>query len=270
MKKKHPVSGRTLKLSLKFKSNVCLCCLWLIKCLLVANIWCQAKDEFAFNISAQRPFQLMPGISLVVLILENHLILTIKKSFQYMSIQTSNLSLTVCPLYQLWSVSWINHLNPKTEGYPLIDVSSFSAKRDKANGNSVQLENIKVSKVNFEKKRNLKLSWSSWEIHLRYLLFQLLLPFSRLQHCPVQQDHHHPHQHGLHPHCHPVQLHYGPYHHPHPHLLSSVVSQQSEPESEINHSGSLFAAVEGEHDWVLECNLFIFSSLAQFITKRAF
>ena len=43
----------------------------LIKCLMVANTWCQAKAEFAFSISAQRPFQLMPGISLVTLILEN-------------------------------------------------------------------------------------------------------------------------------------------------------------------------------------------------------
>ena len=86
---------------------------------------------------------------------------------------------------------------------------------------------IKVSKVNSEKKHNLKLSSSSWEIHLWYLLFQLFLLFSRTHH-------HHHHHHGLH-------------HHPRPHLLSSVVSQQSEPESEINHSGSLFA-LEAEHD----------------------
>ena len=48
------------------------------------------EDEFAFDISSQRPFQLMPGISLVILILENHLILTI-----LLFIQTLYLSLFV-------------------------------------------------------------------------------------------------------------------------------------------------------------------------------
>ena len=123
---------------------------------MVVNIWFQAQDEFAFDISVQRPFQLMPGIPLVVLILEYHLILTIHvhSNFYFFKYCYANLG-------------------------GLTENLSFSIKTENQGPPSViklmptLLCWIKVSKVNSEKKHNLKLGWSSWEIHLWYLLFEL-------------------------------------------------------------------------------------------------
>ena len=147
------------------------------------SMWCQIQDEFAFNVSVQRPFQLMPGISLVILILENHLIFTIPVLSNFMF-------LNVCLLYELGSLWWIFLLfeSQKFKDHHLRMSLHFQSKCEKANLQTL-LGRIKLFKVNSKKKNNLKLSRISWEIHLWYLLFELLSLLFSSQHstspCPA-------------------------------------------------------------------------------------
>ena len=114
------------------------------------SMWCQIQDEFAFNVSVQRPFQLMPGISLVILILENHLIFTIPVPSNFMF-------LNVCLLYELGSLWWIFFLFESQKIKHLHSRMSlhFQSKCDKANLQTL-LGRIKLFKVNSKKKNNLK------------------------------------------------------------------------------------------------------------------
>ena len=87
---------------------------------------------------------------------------------------------TVFLLCQLGSVQWKIYLfQPKLK---IKDLHIFIASVIKLM--PTLLRWIKVSKVNSEKKHNFKLSWSSWEIHLWYLLFELFSSHSTSP-CPA-------------------------------------------------------------------------------------
>ena len=87
---------------------------------------------------------------------------------------------TVFLLCQLGSVQWKTYLfQPKLK---IKDLHIFIVSVIKLK--PTLLRWIKVSKVNSEKKHNFKLSWSSWEIHLWYLLFELFSSHSTSP-CPA-------------------------------------------------------------------------------------
>lgn len=81
------------------------------------------------------------------------------------------------------------YLSPKKSRISTIRMSlHFQSKCDKANLQTL-LGRIKLFKVNSKKKNNLNLSRISWEIHLWYLLFELLSLLFSSQHstspCPA-------------------------------------------------------------------------------------
>ena len=108
----------------------------------------------------------------------------IVESLQYLFTQTSISLNTVCLFFffDLGVFSIKLSVSIKTENQGPLSVIKLMP---------TLLRWIKVSKVNSEKKHNLKLSRSSWEIHLWY--FCSLNSFLRIQHHLVQHHHHHHH-----------------------------------------------------------------------------